>query len=51
MERALDVSLLVVTVEAEEGADGGAHLLLHREVVVQGHLLHPRHQALVGVHW
>jgi hypothetical protein len=47
--RTLDARL--VTVEAEEGADGGAHFLLHREVVVQRHLLHPRHQALVRVHW
>jgi hypothetical protein len=39
------------TVESKEGADGGAHFLLHGEVVVQGHLLHPRHQALVRVHW
>lgn len=38
------------TVESKEGADGGAHFLLHGEVVVQGHLLHPRHQALVRVH-
>ena len=39
-----------LTVEAEECADGGAHFLLHFEVVVQGHLLHPRHQALIRVH-
>lgn len=41
----------VFTVEAEEGVGGGADFLLHCEVVVQGHLLHPRHQALVRVHW
>ena len=40
-----------LTVEAEEGVGGGAGLLLHCEVVIQGHLLHPRHQALVRVHW
>lgn len=40
----------VFTVEAEEGVGGGADFLLHCEVVVQGHLLHPCHQAFVCVH-
>lgn len=38
------------TIEAEEGIDGGAYYLLHREVVVQRHLLHPCHQAFIRVH-
>jgi hypothetical protein len=43
-------SRVKLTVEAEERADRGAHFLLHFEVVIQGHLLHPCHQALIGVH-
>jgi len=36
-------------VEAEEGVAGGAHLLLHGEVVVEGHLLDAGEDAVVGV--
>ena len=39
-----------ITIEAEEGVGGGADFLLHGEVVIQGHLLHPCHQAFIRVH-
>lgn len=38
------------TIEAKEGMSSGSRFLLCHEVVVEGHLLHPRHQALVCVH-
>lgn len=38
------------TVKTEEGVGWRAHFLLHCEVVVQWHLLHSRHEALVRVH-
>jgi hypothetical protein len=36
-----------LTIEAEEGISGGARFLFHSKVVIQGHLLHPRHQAFI----
>jgi len=39
-----------LTIEAEEGVGGGADLLLHCKVVIQGDLLHPCHQAFICVH-
>lgn len=38
------------TIEAKEGMSSGSRFLLCHKVVVEGHLLHPRHQALVCVH-
>ena len=41
----------MLTIEAKEGVCGGSHFLLHCEVIVKGHFLHPRHQALIRIHW
>ena len=38
------------TIEAKEGISGGSHFLLNFKVIVQGHLLHPCHQAFVCIH-
>jgi hypothetical protein len=38
------------TIEAKEGVCGGTHFLLYFEVVIQGHLLHPCHQAFICIH-
>jgi hypothetical protein len=36
-----------LTIEAKERISGGARFLLHSKVVIQGHLLHPCHQAFI----
>jgi len=41
----------VGTVVAKEIAEGRASFLLHLEMVVHGHLLHSRQQAVVGIHY
>lgn len=40
----------LLTIEAKEAIGSWPNTLLHREVVVQGHLLHLCHQALFTIH-
>jgi len=39
-----------LTIEAKEGIGRGSNLLFYCEVVIKGHLLHPRHETLIWIH-
>ena len=41
----------VGTIVAKEVAGERASFLLHLEMVIHGHLLHSRQQAVVGIHY
>lgn len=46
----MEKQFVVNTIKAKKSIGGRAHFLLHCEMIIQGHFLHPCHQAFISIH-